>query len=814
MFFDRDAARAQARALYPKFFQHGDPGLTAFIRPSAPATKTHIGKSLSPEVIGAMIELACEEVRAATEAPYSHRRQYQAVEVINALMRQRPSIPPERAAAILDVVSSIGESFGHWLPTPSLLRLVSSPPTPREVESLQRLRAHMSRGQTARPRKIVARIDEILAGPDRELRPGGTWSLRVLKDIAAMDPIRRDTWATLVEHLLTAGQGEPTRKWEKALRTSLDKVGEEEFVARTLEWIALGPIPGETDHLLVPERDADYLKGFVWALSAARGPSVARALADLADSCFRKVPNYGAVSHRVGNACIRVLARGEGMEPIAQLGRLRTRVKYAVGRQLVEKALAEASARAGITADELEEIAVPTFDLDATGARRHAIGFHVAHVRIAGSAGAADDIEITWAGSDGRRQRSVPAGVREQSAAALAALKKSVKDIAQLLPAQKARLERLLESDRVSTFEQWRARYAEHPLVGQMARRLIWRFSQGGGAQAASGVFHDGRVVGVDDAPIDWISSETAVQSWHPLGERPAVVRAWRQWLERHAVVQPFKQAHREVYALTDAERETSPSSNRFAGHILRQHQLAALCRERDWHYRLQGDRDSSSTPTRGLPRWGLEVQFLAEPPEDRATGVGESGVFQFVATGAVSFFCNRTPVPLSDVPPLAFTEAMRDIDLFVGVCSIGLDAAWGMREPVRFREYWQQFSFGDLSDTDVTRRAVLDTLIPRLKIADRLSLDDRFLVVRGDRAIYKIHLRSGNVLMEPGSRYLCIVPAAAAAARDIYLPFEGDRVLAVILSKAILLAADRKITDEYIRSQLAAYGAAPLNEQ
>jgi hypothetical protein len=282
------------------------------------------------------------------------------------------------------------------------------------------------------------------------------------------------------------------------------------------------------------------------------------------------------------------------------------------------------------------------------------------------------------------------------------------------------------------------------------------------------------------------------------------VVQAWRQWLERHEVVQPFKQAHREVYALTAAERETSPSSNRFAGHILRQHQLAALCRERDWQYRLQGDWDSSNTPTRVLPRWGLEVRFDVDPPEDRSTGVGESGVFQFVATGRVLFYRDRTPVPLADVPPLAFSEAMRDIDLFVGVCSIGLDPAWNTHEPRRHADYWQTFAFGALSDTDRTRRAVLERLVPRLKIADRLSLDERFLVVRGDRATYKIHLRSSNILMEPGSQYLCIVPAAAAPARDVFLPFEGDRVLALILSKAFLLAADTKITDELILRQLA----------
>src|SRR3712207_4616448 len=35
------------------------------------------------------------------------------------------------------------------------------------------------------------------------------------------------------------------------------------------------------------------------------------------------------------------------------------------------------------------------------------------------------------------------------------------------------------------------------------------------------------------------------------------------------------------------------------------------------------------------------------------------------------------TPVPLRDVPPVAFSEAMRDVDLFVGVAGRGADPNW-----------------------------------------------------------------------------------------------------------------------------------------
>lgn len=58
---------------------------------------------------------------------------------------------------------------------------------------------------------------------------------------------------------------------------------------------------------------------------------------------------------------------------------------------------------------------------------------------------------------------------------------------------------------------------------------------------------------------------------------------------------------------------------------------------------------------------------------------------------------------------------------------------------------------------------------------------------------------------MEPNDQYLCIVPdARARAAGDVvFLPFEGDNVLSIIISKAHLLAEDKKIKDPTIMRQI-----------
>jgi hypothetical protein len=163
-------------------------------------------------------------------------------------------------------------------------------------------------------------------------------------------------------------------------------------------------------------------------------------------------------------------------------------------------------------------------------------------------------------------------------------------------------------------------------------------------------------------------------------------------------------------------------------------------------------------------------------------------------------------PIPLADIPLLVLSEIFRDIDLFVGVCTIGNDPTWDDGGPDnRHRTYWRSYNTGKLSETTCTRADLLRQLLPQLAIGPRCAVDDRFMHVKGILRSYKIHLGSGNVMMSPGDTYLCIVPDPRS--RDPFagvpLPFEGDQALAVILSKAMLLANDAKITDPTITRQI-----------
>ena len=362
-----------------------------------------------------------------------------------------------------------------------------------------------------------------------------------------------------------------------------------------------------------------------------------------------------------------------------------------------------------------------------------------------------------------------------------------------------------------------------------MTRRLIWTFSHSGDVQ--NGIWHDGRIVDSSGQALE-IDPAATVTLWHPLDSSTERVLDWRGFLENRGIVQPWKQAHREIYVLTAAEERTDVYSNRFAAHVLKQHQFNQLAALRGWNNQLRLMVDASySPPTLELPQWGLRAEFWVEGAgDDYGVDTTEAGTYLYLTTDQVRFYATGSsvnyahasgggyeqyvhqnanpalPLRLETIPALVLSEVLRDVDLFVGVTSVGNDPAWNDGGPQgRYREYWQSYSFGELSDNALNRKALLETLIPRLKIRDVTSIQGKFLHVKGSLREYKIHMGSGNILMLPNDQYLCIVPGQSVGntSSDVQLPFEGDRTLTVILSKAFMLADDKNIKDATITTQI-----------
>ncbi len=687
---------------------------------------------------------------------------------------------------------------------------------------------------TADIRQKIVRLREIAGSTviQNPLVKGEAWSDAASADIQAMNEELQTAWNELVYLCQTSTGGAPKAKWLKNASKAVERVGFESFKSQITSWFPLVDKPRTIQlerrsewipdpNLMLNDVNADILKGLVWLCGGREDKEIARSLFYLAISAYKKVPLAGPRCARVGNACVWALGAMPGTEGVSQLTLLKHKVKGSNSRNLIDAQIQKAAERLNLTTAEVEEMSVPTYGLTEVGFGRETFGEFTAELVVTGTSAA----EIRWFNAGGKPQKSVPKSVRENFGDELKELNQAVRDIKKMLSAQRDRIENLYLEQKSWDVRTWRERYLEHPLIGTIARRLIWRFDE-----MTTAIWVDGKLVDKSGREMNFYD-DTRVELWHPLHSATEEILGWREFLNANVIRQPFKQAHREIYLLTDAERNTRVYSNRFAAHIIKQHQFNALCAARGWKSSLWIMADMEVPPaSRVIKAHNLYAEFWTEPiGENYETDASGSGAYLFLTTDQVRFYPINAaehwrrafppgyrdadaerhfePLPLEQIPPLVLSEIMRDVDLFVGVCSIGNDPNWmDGGNTTRYGEYWRDYSFGDLSESAKTRRDVLEKLIPRLKIGSRCEIGEKFLYVRGDIRTYKIHLGSGNILMSPNDQYLCIVASAIGektGQEKVFLPFEGDRTLAIILSKAFLLAEDKKITDSTITRQL-----------
>jgi hypothetical protein len=596
----------------------------------------------------------------------------------------------------------------------------------------------------------------------------------------------------VLRHWTTATTARPSTAWlsrAAALRTP-------EAVALAREILGLIPAYRErverrrrddyewTVVTYLHERTATLLRGMLWACEPVDEPWVTALLGDVAVATGTGIGGSGANarSELLANAAIGVLARRGGPDVVAQLARVQAKVRKKSILAGVNRTLEAVAVQAGLSPEQLLERTVPDFGLGPDGTRTE------------------QGLTLSLDGviSYGART-SIPKRVREEHADVLAELRTTAKELKKALPAERFRVEGALATERIWRWADVCRHYLDHPVTGSFGRALIWEILQGpaGLPVRVNGSWELTDPAGRRIQPFP----DTPVLLWHPISHTADEVRGWRDHLMDRGLRQPFKQAFREVYLLTPAEELTHDHSRRFTGHLLRYGQAKALLTGRGWTGMSLGHwgweyGSSQAEAVKEMPG-GLTARWDFHLDEESGDRDGY-GTVSICVSGDLRFTDEHDRrVPLAEVPPLVLSEVLRDADLAVGVTSTGLD-------PEGHGDYWRSYGFGDLSETARVRRDALLRLLPRLALADRAEVTDRFLRVRGDLRTYKIHLGSGNILMDPDDAYLCIVPRGVGD--PVLLPFEEDGgMLSVILSKAFLLAADASITDPSITRQIGA---------
>ncbi len=720
--------------------------------------------------------------------------------MVGQILRRDLPFPAEVLTGLLTAWSKQRHSLDYGLPGRAMLgaveRLAARQPLDRGLRAvlatLRRMAANQphAQGTSRGMREIIQRIDVLLHGADAvPAVPAGAFGQRWQALVAARPAAEQPAWQALAGHVLaSAGKAQPSSKWLAAGAALLPPLAGAGVPALITGLMAeTTPDPARVDDSL------DLLKGLIWLTPGLDDAALAGPVGRFAEHCFRKVPNMGARSVSLGNAALWALsAMADGPHGAAELFRLAEKIKYPSARRLIGKRLAELAETSGQSLATLEDVGLPDHGLDGDGCRVEAVGEATARIRLT-----ATGTSLEWADAAGKPLKSVPAAVRSGHKAALAALRKAADTIEAARAGQVARLEAGWVERRDWALADWQAHYLHHPLRRPVVEALIWEI------EGAAVLPRAGRLTTLDGADFT-PPAGARVRLWHPLLAAPDAVLAWRARIEAAGITQPIRQAHRELYVLTDAERRTETYSNRFAAHILRQHQFAALARARGWTFQLIGQWDSDNWPQRPLPAHGLTAEYLVQAVDNGEAS--PSGILIHVATDQLRFLdAERVPVPLAAIDPLLLSELMRDCDLFVAVTSVANDPGWADGGPAgRHGQYWANWAFGDLGQSALMRRELIARLAPRLSIAAQLEIGERALIVTGKRQRYAIHFGSSNIQILPGNRYLCIVPdSTPPEARDLALPFAGDNLVSIILAKAFLLADESRITDRTILSQL-----------
>jgi hypothetical protein len=456
----------------------------------------------------------------------------------------------------------------------------------------------------------------------------------------------------------------------------------------------------------------------------------------------------------------------------------------------IAEALRIIADKQNISVEQLKDRAILHHELNAHGVRTWPVGADTVRLSISVSGRVQRGIKC----ASGKSYRSLPPELYATHKTTWQAATDEARSLAITLSTQKKRLENAMREQRNWSGEAWQSTFAQHPVSGHLARRLVWAISDPDGTHLAYAIYNQqGNWQTVEGAEVQ-VANEHLLRIVHPVEMQPEDHSHWQRYIVQNKINQPFKQMFRESYLLTPAEEETRTYSNRFASHIISQSQPNAL-------NRVQGWRSSYRVCWCDFPQYNMRAYFWCGYNNRHTyTATTEQIAFYPIEHSMLwtrpRLDLDQACLPLQNVPPHIFSEVMRDIDQYVISASQGTDQHWEEEEQPRYQHHPEQ------GQPPHQREQMLRELIPLLDLDDTIQIEGRCAYISGSRCLYKVDLGNGTIYTEPGGRYLCIVPRYNT--QKLYLPFEeSDPKTSEILSKILLLSHDETITDTTILRQL-----------
>ncbi|MFT9447457.1 DUF4132 domain-containing protein [Gluconobacter japonicus] len=583
-----------------------------------------------------------------------------------------------------------------------------------------------------------------------------------------------------------------------------------------------------------PDITISIFPGCLCMVAAAKEPSDVSWLLSLCTQALKKedVAKFNRLVATVGELATIDAIRG--------LARLRSKVRHATMLGQLNAALAYAASASGLTTVEAEELVALQYGLNESHSRVDELS---AGVKVVLNLTGSGQGVVHYEDAENKHLSRLPVMVRKAPGveAILRAARADAKMLTADMSTHRLRLERSWLTGQTWLYSVFQERWLSHPVLGWLARRQIWLVAEPDGTVFTCLFGRNGEVYDPDGNKHLPLKAGVLLSLWHPLhsegkdADGKSIVARWRATLERLKISQPIRQAWRETYTLTQAERESSPASYRYAGRILNQAQVVEIGRKRGWRIRNLSPHipSSESAPwTFGLPAHGIYAEI-------RTGGVGindlehGAGTFTHVITDRVRFCVlkdqgnwlydggrklteMKTPLRLGDISQVVFSEIMRDVDLMVSTAASNISfdpetissipdlGVWRRQSGLANISISNESNFGGLAQS---RREAIVSLLPSFKAGHAISVDGNYVFINGVRYNYKINIGTGDVMVIPYNRHLVLRSDIGKFSYDEsseYIPLHDDDQLALILNRITMLLKDNRIRDKDILVQLA----------
>ncbi len=365
---------------------------------------------------------------------------------------------------------------------------------------------------------------------------------------------------------------------------------------------------------------------------------------------------------------------------------------------------------------------------------------------------------------DGKVLKSIPAKLKKhETVLALTELKKA---LTEQYRRTRLMLEEAMETGTPFTASEITVLF-EHPVVKPLLEKLVFLADSTHGFPTATGL----RDASGTEHPLNPDETLIIAHPYH-LFER-GIWRDYQTCLFKYRTVQPFRQVFRELYVKTNDELGQDHSL-RYAGHQLAPAKTVSALKSRRWLANVEN---------------GLQKVYYKENIVAQMYALADWFTPADIEAPTLEWVCfadRRTgrPLLIDDIPPVIFSEVMRDVDLAVSVAHVG-----GVDPEASH------------STVDM-RAAILTHLLPLFGLSNVRIERDR-AHIDGTLGDYTVHLGSG-VVHRLGGGMIPVLPVHSQHRGQIFLPFvDDDPKTAEIISKVLLFAKDQTIKDPSIVAEI-----------